>query len=230
MGRSHLLGVLDVFAPFPPFALDADIKPGVDLLRMNMGIGEAMAAQVFFHNRDNMAVQFSQYVDAGTLEGMVGRVRSLPLLAMDWENTWQETAGWIEGMLLKGYGSLAVGMERHFPRTRLTLEGLWQSPDPAARLTEVRAWMQQGLRRLACHRCLLGTLERTWHPLMRTALSGIYSHDDGSLALMAQLMLDLSDTQDMVIWGYEGFPAAVTHPGSVGGTGRWLGLYIRWSW
>ena len=230
LGSSHLLGILDVLAPFPPFALDADIKPGVDLLRVNMGIGDAVGARVLFHNRDNMVAQFSQYLAAGTLEGTVGRIRSFPWVAMDWEGTREETAGWVEGMLLKGYGSLAVGVERHFPHTRITLEWIGQSPEPENRSTEVWAWIQQGLRKLACHRCLLGAVERRWHPLIRSSLAGIYSQDDGSLALMAQVMLDLSDAQDMVIWGYEGFPDRATHPGTVGGTGRWIGLYVRWSW
>ncbi len=230
LGRSHLLGVMDVWSPFSPFALDTDFKPGTDILRGRLSLSDVLQAMVLVHDRQNALVTGSGDFSMGTVELAGGRIRNLPWWALAWEGTWRETAGWAEGTLLDGYGQVALGMEHHLPRTRLALEGMLQHPDPEQRPFVVRTWLQEGLRRLACHSCGMLYVEHRWHPLLRTALGGLISGDDGSTALMAQIFFDLSDSQDMILWAFSGFPDTPESPGTVGGTGRWFGIYARWSW
>ncbi|MCF6192689.1 MAG: hypothetical protein L3J76_06135 [Candidatus Hydrothermae bacterium] len=230
LGRSHLLGVMDVFAPFPPFALDADVKPGVDALRGRLILCDNLESTVLVHNRSNMVIQGTEYGTAGTLDLLAGRLRDRPWAAVAWEGTWRETAGWMESMLVGGYGQVALGVEHHLPRTRLSVEGIVQHPDPQTRPDTVQRWFQEGLRRLPCTRCGMLYVEHKWHPMVRTGLGTLFSADDRSAAIMLQIFLDWSDTQDMGLWYFEGIPSSVTDPGSVGGTGRWIGLYSRWSW
>jgi hypothetical protein len=110
-GRIVLFSPLDVIAPFPPEALDTDVRPGVDALRavhyFGLG-GQAGAVAVFGNQRRNSSYlgTFSYNVAGIDLLALSGWLRDRPMGGIG-------LAGSLSGLGLKGeiaaYGGKDVG-------------------------------------------------------------------------------------------------------------------------
>jgi hypothetical protein len=110
-GRIVLFSPLDVIAPFPPDALDTDVRPGVDAFRAvhYFGLGGQVGGVAVFGNQrqnDSFLGTFSFNLSGVDLLAMTGWLRGRPMGGLG-------LAGSLSGLGLKGeiaaYGGKDVG-------------------------------------------------------------------------------------------------------------------------
>lgn len=106
-GRIVLFSPLDIIAPFPPDALDTDVRPGVDALRLvrYYGLGGQLGAVAVFGDgseNNSYFATFSHNVRGVDLLGLAGRLRERSMGGMG-------LAGQLGGMGLKGEAALYSG-------------------------------------------------------------------------------------------------------------------------
>ncbi|PLX96663.1 MAG: hypothetical protein C0622_14435 [Desulfuromonas sp.] len=224
-GRITLFSPLDVIAPFPPDALDVDIRPGVDALRVNYYFGKAgqVGGAVVFgddkeHNSYLLTAGENVYnIDllllVGSLRGrnMVGFgiAGELGKLGVKLEGSWYRgtEVGRLGGDPCSRFAIAAVeGWYRFDNGLVLLAEYLYNgygAEEPADYLTvATSAPLDEGLGfLLGRHYLLLGPSYQL-HPLVTLNGLVIYNIEDCSALVRPQLAISLGDnTQLDLFWG-----------------------------
>lgn len=230
-GRIALVSPLDVIAPFPPDAIDTDVRPGVDAVNLvrYFGLGGQVGTTVVFgdSSRHNSYLLTLTENRAGVdLLAIAGSLRHRPLLGLG-------LAGSLGPLGLKGEVAGYQGTEseapggdpaRHFAIAAvetwyrfdvglvLLAEYLYNGPgssDPAAYPTVwASAPFREGLSFLAGRHYLL--LGPSWevHPLVRLDGLVIANLDDGSCLLRPLAEISLSDAATLqLFWNFSRGPA-----------------------
>jgi hypothetical protein len=227
IGTSHLVGVLDVIAPFSPGDLDATYKPGVDAVRIRRGIGmtgEAEIIAVGDDNMDNGAILTRGRGSFGgiDIEGIFGRFRQRNFGGIGWEGGLGEWGGiWGETALFQHrdgeeqiYGgsedvafSGVAGLDYELPwDMRGGTSFMYQ--DFGYRDTDDLfnvyndAPFREGWAFLAANRYGVQTLHRELHPLVQGDLAGIINLVDYSTLWQPRLTVSVGDNSDISFYGW----------------------------
>ncbi len=227
-GRIALASPLDFLAPFPPDALDSDIRPGVDALRLvrYAGLGGQLAATVVFgrSNRDHSVLATATHTQGGVdLLGLAGLLRERPVAGFG-------LAGSLGGLGLKGEltgfqgrnpGEAGGDLHPYFLQGALEA---WYRFDsglvllaeflhngsgtrrPADYPAAVRAAaFQEGLTYLAGRDYLLLSPSMEVHPLVTAGALLIWNLHDQSLLLRPQCTVSLADNLSLLLFWSEPF-------------------------
>jgi len=257
-GRIVLFSPLDVIAPFPPDALDTDVRPGVDALRVTRYFGrggQLGGTLVFGHqNEDNSSLlTFSHNWNGIDILALGGSLR----------DRWMEgfgLAGSLAGVGLKGeltlYHGKQVGQPGGDPAERFALaalEGwfrldnglvllgqyLYNGPgrrEPADYLQVVQsAPFNEGLTFLSGRHYLLFAPSYELHPL--ATLQGLVIWNLRDDSFLARPLLDLSLSDNLALqlfWNFnvgEKPLAALPVPiprSEFGSIGNSGGVFLSW--
>lgn len=238
-GRISLVSPLDLLAPFPPDALDTDVRPGVDALRLvrYSGLGGQVAGTLVFgrKSRDHSALitvsHSQQGIDLLLLAGLL-RERSVAGLGL---------AGSLGGLGLKAELAGFSGRDPGQPGgdlRRQFLQGAleaWYRFDlglvvlaeylhngsgtrhpgeyPAA---VASAAFQEGLTYLAGRDYLLLAPSAEIHPLVTLGGLAMYNLHDHSLLLRPQCTLSLDDNLNLQLFWSESFGEVPLRDSAVG--------------
>jgi hypothetical protein len=225
-GRIALFSPLDIIAPFPPDALDTDVRPGVDALHLvrYFGLGGQMGGTAVFGDvprHNSYLATYSENVAQIDVLGIGGELRHRPVLGLG-------LAGSLGPLGLKGeiagYRGTAAGrpggdLHRHFAIAAIetwyrfeagpillaeylyTGAGAAQTEDyPAAYQS---ASFREGLSFLAGRHYLL--LGPSWevHPLVKLEGLVIANLADASFLLRPLVDLSLSDNATLqFFWSF----------------------------
>jgi hypothetical protein len=239
-GRIVLFSPLDVIAPFPPDALDTDVRPGVDALRAvhYFGLGGQVGAVAVFGNRrrnHSYLGTFSSNVTGLDLLAISGWLRGRPMGGLG-------LAGSLAGLGLKGeiaaYGGRDVGtpggdLRRTFAigafegwyrfdnGLELLTEYLYNGPgetDPK-RYPEVAASapLREGLTYLLGRHYLMVGPSYQVHPLVKLEGLLIWNLSDNSFLLRPLADISLSDNLTLqLFWAWSEGKKPQLLPGPVG--------------
>lgn len=225
-GRIVLFSPLDVIAPFPPDALDTDVRPGVDALRAvhYFGLGGQVGAVAVFGNRqrnNSYLGTFSTNVDGIDLLAISGWLRGRPMGGLG-------LAGSLAGVGLKGeialYGGRDVGTpggDLHHTFAVGALEGWYRFANGLELLTEylyngpgvedpkrypevaASAPLQEGLTYLLGRHYLLAGPSYEVHPLVTLEGLLIWNLTDDSFLLRPLADISLSDNLTLqLFWAW----------------------------
>jgi hypothetical protein len=215
-GRIALFSPLDVIAPFPPDALDTDVRPGVDALRgvryFGLG-GQIGGVAVFGDGEDNNSylATFSLNVRGVDLLALAGSLRERPMAGFG-------LAGSLGGLGLKGEiaaydgkdvgetggdrnGSFAIGAVETWYRfdnglvllTEYLYNGVGTSDPADYPQVLAAAPFAEGLSFLAGRHYLLAGPSYEVHPLLKVSGLLIWNLEDDSFLLRPLLDFSLSD-------------------------------------
>lgn len=225
-GRISLFSPLDVIAPFPPDALDVDVRPGVDALNLTryFGLGGQIGAVAVFGDQprhNSYLLTFSENLGNLDLLLLTGSLRDRPMIGIG-------LAGELGPLGLKGeiswYRGTRVGRPGGDPRDQFAiaaLEGWYRfdnglvllseylyngpgSNDPAQYpLVTATAPITEGLSFLLGRHYLLFGPSYELHPLVVVNGLIIYNLQDSSILLRPQLTLSLSDNLQLdLFWAF----------------------------
>jgi len=215
-GRILLSSPLDVIAPFPPDALDTDVRPGVDAvkcLRYFGTGGETGATAVFGEDNDESSylATFTWNIGGTDLLGLGGLLRKRPMIGLGF-------AGDLGGMGLRGEGVFydgkdvgKIGGDIHDDFAVAALEidyrfdsgliataeylysgaGVKGASDYPKALAS--APFREGLAYLAGRHSLLASLGYEAHPLVTLNALFICNLQDGSFLARPLVVVSLSD-------------------------------------
>jgi len=225
-GRIAIFSPLDVIAPFPPDALDTDVRPGVDALRAvhYFGLGGQLGAvAVLGDGSDNNSylATVSHNLHGVDLLILAGSLRRRPMAGVG-------VAGSLGGLGLKGeiaaydgrdvgkaagdlHGSFAIGAVETWYRFDcglvLLTEYLYNGPgvDGARDYPKVLAAapFTEGLSFLLGRHYLLAGPSYEFHPLVEGNALLIWNLEDNSFLLRPLLDLSLSDDLTLqLFWSF----------------------------
>jgi len=225
-GRIIIFSPLDVIAPFPPDALDTDVRPGVDALRgvRYFGLGGQVGGIAVFGDdseENSYLATFSLNVRGIDLLGLAGSLRERPMAGLG-------LAGSLGGLGLKGevaaydgkdvgepggdlHGSFAIGAVEAWYRFDSGLVLLTEYLYNGAGVGQPRDYprvflaapFQEGLSFLAGRNYLLAGPSYEVHPLLEVNGLLIWNLDDRSFLLRPLLDLSLSDNLALqIFWNF----------------------------
>jgi len=215
-GRIALVSPLDVINPFPPDAIDTDVRPGVDALRALYSLdgGGQLGATAVFDDDASASSALLSFADTlydVDLLLLTGSLRSRPMLGIGaagslgplgvkseasfYQGEDVDRAG---GDLYSNYALAALELWYRFDSGIVLLaEGLYNGvgsnrPDDYPQVLQ-SAPLQEGLSTLLGKRYLL--LAPSWevHPLLTASTLVIWNLGDDSALLRPQLVLSLAD-------------------------------------
>ena len=225
-GRIAMVSPLDVIAPFPPDAIDTDVRPGVDALHLvrYFGLGGQIGTTLILgdSNRHNSyLLTLSENVASLDLLAISGSLRHRPLLGVG-------LAGNLGPLGLKGEATGYRGTQtdrpggdpaRHFAIAALEVwyrfdagpvllaEYLYNGAGSSHPGDYPTVWssapFREGLSFLAGRHYLL--LGPSWevHPLVRLDALTIANLDDGSCLLRPRVEISLSDAATLqLFWSF----------------------------
>jgi len=236
-GRIVLVSPLDVINPFPPDAIDTDIRPGVDALRTLYSLdsgGQVGATAVFDDDASTSSalLSFADTLHDIDLLLLTGSLRSRPMLGLGAAGSLGtlgvkaeasyyhgEDVGQPGGDLYNNYALAALELWYRFDSGIVLLaEGLYNgvgSNRPADYPQVLQsAPLQEGLSTLLGKRYLL--LAPSWevHPLLSASALVIWNLGDDSALLRPQLALSLADNVSLdLFYAITLGPAPVLGPG-----------------
>lgn len=222
-GRISLFSPLDVIAPFPPDAIDIDVRPGVDAIRLAHYFG--MAGQLGLvtvlgdeHRHNSYLLTAGENINKIDLLALAGRLRGRNMVGIG-------LAGEIGKIGIKGEASWYLrangqqpfaDIQEHFAVA--ALEGWYRFDNGLILISEylfngfgrdnpldyplvaASAPVREGLGfLLARHYLLLGPSYQ-FHPLVTFNGLLIYNMDDQSSLLRPQLIFSLSDNLQLDIF------------------------------
>lgn len=225
-GRVVLASPLDVIAPFAPDALDTDVRPGIDALRVGrfFGRGGEIGAVAVFgrHKESNSYLLHGETNLAGVdLLTLGGNLRGRDLLGGGF-------AGQLMGMGIKGelaaYRGEGVGKPDGDPRENF-LQGALEldyrfAAGPMCALQYlhngfgakepedyptilISAPIQEGLGYLLGRHYLLASISQDPHPLVTLGALGIWNLGDGSFLLRPLVQISLGDNLSLeLFWNF----------------------------
>jgi len=226
-GRIVIFSPLDVIAPFPPDALDTDVRPGVDAIRLvrYFGLGGQLGGTAVFGQSpryNSYLATFSTNVSEIDLLAIGGTLRDRPMLGLG-------IAGSLGGLGLKAEASVYRGNDldqpdgdpsRHFALA--ALEGWFRLPDGLVLLGQylyngpgsdapedylanaLRAPYREGMTFLAGRHYLLLGPSYQLHPLVELQGLGIWNLQDGSW--LARPLVNLSVADNLSLQLFWAFP------------------------
>lgn len=225
-GRIVIFSPLDIIAPFAPEALDTDVRPGVDALRVvhYFGLGGQLGATTVFGRSpkyNSYLGTFSTNVKQIDLLANSGSLRDRPMVGLG-------AAGSLGGLGLKAEASFYRGRDlsrpegdpaRHF--TIAALEGWYRlenglvllgeylyngpgSDDPASYpLALQRAPYREGMTFLAGRQYLLLGPSYQLHPLVELQGLAIWNLQDDSFLARPLVNLSLGDNLSLqLFWAF----------------------------
>jgi len=222
-GRILLFSPLDIIAPFPPDAIDTDIRPGVDAARalyyFGMG-GEVGATAVFGKNNDENSylATFTWNTEGMDLLGIGGSLRKRPMIGLGF-------AGDVGGMGLRGEGVFykgndvgktggglhddfavaAVEIDYRFDTGLIvTAEYLYSGAGVKGASDYPKALasppFREGLAYLAGRHYFLASISYEAHPLVTLNALLISNLQDGSFLVRPLVAVSLSDNASLEIF------------------------------
>ena len=225
-GRISLFSPLDVIAPFAPEAIDVDVRPGVDAVKLTryFGLGGQFGGVAVFGDQprhNSYLLTFSENLGNLDLLLLVGRLRGRPLMGFG-------LAGELGPVGIKGELSWyrgrqvgAVGGDRKDAFAIAALEGWYRFDNGLVLLAEylyngvgvndlsqyplvaVSAPLQEGLSFLLGRHYLLLGPSYELHPLVTLNGLLIQNLQDASCLLRPQLAISLSDNLQLdLYWGF----------------------------
>lgn len=219
-GRIAIASPLDIIAPFPPDAIDTEVRPGVDALRGTWHYGQdgQLGAVAVFGDKqrhDSYLLTWSDNHAGIDLLGLAGELRSRPVLGLG-------LAGSLGTLGLKaevaGYHGTRVGAaggdrDRHFAIAALEgwyrfdngltllVEYLYNGPgssNPADYpLVAVAAPAREGLATLLGRDYLLAAPSIELHPLV--TLNGLLIWNLGDDSFLVRPALDISLADNLAL-------------------------------
>jgi len=222
-GRIAIFSPLDIVAPFPPDALDSDVRPGVDAVNLvrYFGLGGQLGGTAVFGDRprhNSYLATFSENVVQTDILALAGSLRHRPVLGLG-------LAGSLGTLGLKGEAALYRGtdagapagdLHRHFAIAAvetwyrfdagpiLLAEYLYNGAGAAHPQDYPAAWQsaayREGLSFFAGRHYLL--LGPSWevHPLVKLEGLLIANLADGSFLLRPLVDLSLSDNATLQLF------------------------------
>ncbi|PLX86490.1 MAG: hypothetical protein C0617_00830 [Desulfuromonas sp.] len=227
-GGILMFSPLDIIAPFPPDALDTDVRPGVDALRgvryFGRG-GQIGAVAVLGDGRDNHSylATFSHNWKEVDVQGLGGLLRKRPTVGLGLAGSLGGLGIKAEATAYQGKNTDKAGGDLHDTFTIAALETWYRFESDIVLLAEylyngagaeepgdypraaVSAPFREGLSFLLGRHYLLLAPSYEAHPL--ATLSGllIWNLDDGSFMLRPLVDLSLSDNLVLqAFWNYNG--------------------------
>jgi len=236
-GRIVLVSPLDVINPFPPDAIDTDVRPGVDALRTlySLDSGGQLGATAVFDDdasASSALLSFTDTLHDVDLLLLTGSLRSRPMLGVGAAGSlgplgvkseasfYQgEDVGRPGGDLYSNYALAALELWYRFDSGIVLLaEGLYNGvgSNRPANYPQVlqSAPLQEGLSTLLGKRYLL--LAPSWeiHPLLTASTLALWNLGDDSALLRPQLALSLADNVSLdLFYAITVGPAPVLGPG-----------------
>ena len=225
-GRISLFSPLDVIAPFPPDALDVDVRPGVDAFKLTryFGLGGQLGAVVVFGDQprhNSYLLTFSENLGNLDLLLLTGSLRDRPMigfglagelgpLGVKGELSWYRGSrvGQTGGDLRGDFAIVAFeGWYRFDNGLVLLAEYLYNGAganDPAQYpLVSASAPSSEGLSFLLARHYLLVGPSYELHPLVTANGLLIYNLQDGSSLIRPQLVISLSDNLQLdLFWAF----------------------------
>ena len=222
-GRIAIVSPLDIIAPFPPDAIDTEVRPGVDALRGTWHYGQdgQLGAVAVFGDEprhNSYLLTFSDNRVGVDILGLSGALRSRPVIGLG-------LAGSVGTLGLKaeaaGYHGTRVGAaggdrDRHFTIAALegwyrfdngltlVLEYLYNGPgsgDPANYpLVAVAAPAREGLATLLGRDYLLAAPSFEVHPLVTLNGLLIWNLGDDSFLMRPTLEISLADNLSLELF------------------------------
>lgn len=235
-GRISLFSPLDIIAPFPPDAIDVDVRPGVDAIKATRYFG--MAGQfggiaVFGSEKDNNSYLLTlgenfKSVDflaiGGRLRGRsmvgVGLAGELGKLGLKTELSWYQgrEVSQPQGDLYADFGIAAVEGWYRFDNGLVLLgeylfNGVGSDNPNEYSLVATSAPITEGLSfLLARHYLLLGPSYQ-FHPLVTANGLLIYNIEDHSSLIRPQLVISLADNLQLdLFWATTTGKKSQLHP------------------
>jgi len=221
-GRISLFSPLDVIAPFPPDAIDVDVRPGVDAIKLNhyFGLGGQLGGTVVFADQprhNSYLFTFSENIGLADMLILAGSLRDRPMLGfglagelgpvgLKGEVTWYK--GQADGDLQKDFVIAALEFWYRFNNGLVLLaEYLYNGPGSRDAeeypLVAASAPLQEGLTYLLGRHHLLLAPSYEVHPLVTASGLIIYNLQDGSSLLRPQLSISLdNDLQLDLFWAF----------------------------
>ncbi|SHI77404.1 hypothetical protein SAMN02745165_00827 [Malonomonas rubra DSM 5091] len=221
-GRISLFSPLDVIAPFPPDAIDVDVRPGVDAIKLNhyFGLGGQLGGVVVFGDEsehNSYLVTFSENIGLADMLILTGTLRDRPMVGfglagelgpvgLKGELSWYD--GQAEGDLRDDFAIGALEFWYRFNNGLVLLaEYLYNGPgrnDPQDYpLVAASAPLQEGLSYLLGRHYLLLAPSYELHPLVTASGLIIYNLRDASCLLRPQLSVSLAnDLQLDLFWAF----------------------------
>lgn len=225
-GSISLFSPLDVIAPFPPDAIDVDVRPGVDAVRVSryFGLGGQLAVVTVFGDKpDHNSYLLTLNENLGHLDLMLltGALRDRPMLGLGLAGELGELGvkgefSWYRGQRVgqpagdrKGDFAVAAleGWYRFDNALVLIVEYLYNgigSNDPAQYpLVSASAPIQEGLSFLLGRHYLLIGPSYELHPLVTISGLLIQNLEDDSRLIRPQLAISLSDNLQLdLFWAF----------------------------
>lgn len=225
-GRISLFSPLDVIAPFPPDALDVDVRPGVDAFKLTryFGLGGQIGGVAVFADQlrhNSYLLTFSENLGNLDLLLLAGSLRDRPMIGVG-------LAGELGPLGLKGeiswYRGTRVGQVDGDPRDQFAIGALeaWYrfdnglvllseylyngsgSNDPAQYpLVLTSAPISEGLSFLQGRHYLLFGPSYELHPLVTVNGLIIYNLQDCSALIRPQMTVSLADNLQLnLFWAF----------------------------
>lgn len=215
-GRITLSSPLDIIAPFPPDALDTEVRPGVDALRVSRygdRVGQLQGVVVLGSDsrHNSYLATLVQSLTGVDLLALGGQLRDRPMIGGG-------VAGSVGGMGLRGelawYKGTRVGEPdgdlhddfimagveadyRFDIDLSLTVEYLYNGIGTSRAENYPVVWQsapyQEGLGFLSGRDYLLAAASHQFHPLVEGSLLGIWNLQDDSFLLRPLVDLSLAD-------------------------------------
>lgn len=223
-GRIVLFSPLDIIAPFPPDALDTDVRPGVDALRAvhYYGLGGQVGAVAVFGDgaeNNSFLATFSHHLRGVDLLGITGRLRRRPMAGFGVATSVGGMGIKAEAAFFRGrrvgksggdlrHDFVIAGLEGDYRLESgpiITVQYLYNGTgagDPAE-YPEVLASApaQEGLSFLAGRHYLLAGPSWEVHPLVTLGATLIWNIEDDSFFLRPLADISLSDNLALQVFG-----------------------------
>ncbi len=225
-GRISLFSPLDVIAPFPPDALDVDVRPGVDAIKLTryFGLGGQVGGVVVFGDQprhNSYLLTFSENLGNLDLLLLTGSLRDRPMiglgmagelgpLGLKGEFSWYRgtRVGQLDGDRRDNFAIAALeGWYRFDNGLVLISEYLYNGPgsDDPAQYPQIiaSAPLVEGLSFLLGRHYLLLGPSYEFHPLVTANGLLIFNLQDSSSLIRPQLVVSLSDNLQLdLFWAF----------------------------
>ncbi len=225
-GRISLFSPLDVIAPFAPDAIDVDVRPGVDAVKLTryFGLGGQLGGVAVFGDlprHNSYLLTFSENLGNLDLLLLTGSLRDRPMIGLGLAGELGtvglkgelslyrgQQVGRVAGDLKSDFAIAALeGWYRFDNGLVLLVEYLYNGVgvnDPAQYpLAAVSAPLQEGLSFLLGRHYLLLAPAYELHPLVTLSGLLIQNLQDSSCLLRPQLAISLSDNLQLdLYWGF----------------------------
>ncbi|PLX91071.1 MAG: hypothetical protein C0619_07970 [Desulfuromonas sp.] len=222
-GRISLFSPLDVIAPFSPTAIDTEVRPGIDALRIQYFfdiVGELGTTLVFGDSVDKGSVLASLVLNQGEKDwliiggylrdrlmlgaGLAGQIGGLGLTA-EWASYQSSNTGSLQGDVHEDFTLFGIELEYRLPiDLAVQLQYLYngagsKSPSGYPRIAESAPY-QEGMSYLYGRHYLLSGLTSNLTPLIDLSTLVIINLKDHSWLFRPVVVLSLANNAELDIF------------------------------